>query len=653
MKILYAVMLTLLVTLCVYGQSSPSPKDTTYVFNLLKKGEAVEKKNITDALAFYRKAFAYSKKTNNTKGYFDSVRLLAYALNNLGQHDEALKIAKGALRKARQDTSKRNIGLSHFAIASTSLYTGDYETAIANYKEAAGYLRATGNKANEAAINQNLGYIYAEQHMFGKAIEYYRKSLAYDTTASDRRAVAVDYFSIGVALDSDGKISESKKFYLKALEYVDQENDLDFMISIYNNISGQYNREARYDSAMYYQKEALRMSRELGSPRHELHLLAMMAETQNLLKNYSEATRLLDQSHAIAQKSNASLREFRNIYAEYATASEGRGDYKAATRWLNKYVESNDSLITQDNKELLQDYEVKLKKAESAQQLAEKERQIDQLEFKSERQKFWLLVAALAGFVVMGGLLFAYLYAHQRRLAANSALVAAQRENELAIVQSELQGQKKERLRISKEMHDDLGASLTAIGLLSEVAKRRMGAETTPEIEKISSISAEMVTAMNEIIWSLNNKNDSLNGLIAYTRSYASEFIENTNLILRTNVEESPYELTMRGADRRNVFLTVKEALNNVVKHAQATKVTLTILPEKDRLRIEVADDGRGFVAKSEPGTRNGLGNMKDRMREVGGECEIIPSTRGTCVKITYPYPQAPKDKIMQMKYSE
>lgn len=638
----------------VFGQPTPNPRDTTYVFRLLEKGEALENKKTDVALKYFQKAYDFSKKKNYTKGYFDSVRLLAYNLNNLGRHDEAQVIADEALRRAKQDTSRRNLGLSYFAVANTALFKGNYSQAIPNYHQAARYMKAIGKLGNVAVVNQNLGYIYLRQKMYEKALEYYGRALAYDSTdKSDPRSVAIDYQSIANVLSGQEKMEESRAYLLKALQYAKQEKDLNLMIPLYDNLSWHYHNESKYDSAMYYQREGLRMSRELGNPSHELHMLMMLALSHNRTEKHTQAIALLDKAYAIAQRDKAGYAELRNIYGEYSIANESLGNYKAATEWLNLYIDTNDSMNNEGIKTMLQEYELKIDKAENRERLAVKQQRIDQLELKDERQKFWLLVAALAGFVVIGGLLFAYLYAHQRRLVADSALLAAQRENELATVQSELQGQKKERMRISKEMHDDLGASLTAIGLLSEVAKRRGGAEAIPEIEKISTISAEMVTAMNEIIWSLNTKNDSLNGLIAYTRSYASEFIDNTDLLLRTHVAESPYELTMRGADRRNVFLTVKEALNNVVKHAQASEVRLTIQPEKDQLLIEVRDNGRGFVASIGPSTRNGLGNMRDRMREVGGECEIISSVKGTSVKITYPYPFVPKTKIMQMQYSE
>ena len=652
-KRLYILLLILPVALRGFGQSSVSPKDTTYVFKLLEKGEALERKNTAEAIKYYRKAYDFSIKKNYTKGYFESIRQLAYSLDNLGRHDEARKVAGAALRKAKQDTSRRNLGLSYFALAANAMYRGDYKEAIPYYHQAAKYMRAIGKKSNVAVINQNLGHVYYRQRMYDKAIEYFEKALAYDTTKQDRRSVGIDYFSIGNALNNQEKVAESRAYYKKALEYIDPKNDLDFMTTLYGNLSNQYRVEAKYDSALHYQSKALRMSRELGNPRREQHILMLLALIKNRMKEHRQALKILDEAYAIAQKNKLGLHEFLNIYSEYAIAHQGLKNYKEAVGWLNTYVDTNDSLDNQEIKILLEDYEVKLKEAESRQALAEKQRRIDQLQLADERKSFWLLAAALLGFIIIGGLLFAYFYAHQRRLAADNALLAAQREGELAVAKSELDGQRKERHRISKEMHDDLGASLTAIGLLSEVAKRKMGPETTPEIEKISSISAEMVTAMNEIIWSLNNKNDSLNGLIAYTRSYASEFIDNTDLELRTDVEESPYELPMRGPDRRNVFLTVKEALNNVVKHAQASEVRLTIRPEDDQLFIEVSDNGRGFKPSDSPSSRNGLGNMRSRMEEAGGSCEIVSSGRGTCVTITYPYPQVPESKIMQMQYSE
>ena len=283
MQINLRLIVTLLLILSKpdsYGQSNGSPTDTSYVVELLKKGEAIETKKSATALNYYEKAYAFSKKINYTKGYFESVRLMAYLLNNLGRHDEAKKIAQAALQKAKQDTSKRNLGLSYFALANTALFAGNLNEAVPHYRQAAHLMRLIGKLKNVAVINQNLGYIYEQQRMYPQAVEHYRRALAFDSTdKQDRRSIAVDYFSIANVLSKQKRVGESRQYYRKAKRWIDPKNDLDFMINLYNNMGYQYADEARYDSALYYQREALRISRRLGNPRHELHLLMALAQT--------------------------------------------------------------------------------------------------------------------------------------------------------------------------------------------------------------------------------------------------------------------------------------------------------------------------------------------------------------------------------------
>lgn len=644
-------VLTLFVVLRVPGiaQPVPSPTDTSYVSTSLKKAQELENNKPQVALNYYQRAYEVAKRTGFTKGYFETIRLYAYTLNNVGRHADARRLGKEAVERAKSDTSNRHKSLGYFVLASTASFEGKLKEAVPFYQKAAEYLLRSDKPENVSPVYQNIGLIYEQQGLYPQALEYYNRALQIDLTDKDHpRHVAADYNSLGGIYLKQKKYALSKAYYLKARQLIDPEKDLDFIISLYNNIGYLFSAQTKYDSALHYLQEGLRLSRVMKNPRHELHMLMILAQTNTQMGRYQQARQLLNQSNAIAQRTNAGLSELGNIYREYIVANYGLEDYKAALGWMDKYMGVKDSLSNEDTKQLLQEYELKLKQAEAAQKLAEKQRQITQLEAQRKRQSLWLLVALLGVGVVSTGLGLGFLYYRQRQRTAANALLATVREGELAVVQSELLGQQKERLRISKEMHDDLGASLTAIGLLSEVMKTRMGAAATPEVEKISSISSEMMTSMNEIIWSLNTKNDNLNGLIAYIRAYASEFIDNTSLLLKTEVAESSHDISIRGADRRNVFLTVKEALNNVVKHAQATQVTLSIQPEPDQLRIEVRDNGRGISLNGKASSRNGLSNMNHRMAESGGTCVIASSSAGTCVQITYPYASVSAEKLKQ-----
>lgn len=630
-----------------YAQSSYRT-DTSYVNELLKKGEKVEASKPTVALTYYSNAHKLAQKIDYKKGYFLSVRHLVYALNNMGRSKEARTIAEVSLQQAKRDTSKLDLAASYFSLAMTSYVQGDLKQAVHGYHQAAYYLRLLNDNSRLWSIYNNLGLVYKEQKLYDQAIDYFNKASTITLVSPPLKPyVGMVLSNIAITYSEQRNTKAARAYYQKARRWVDPA-DLDMLATLYNNIGEQFFQETQYDSSFQYHRQALLFSRKLNNPLLELHQLIRLASIHNALGQYEQAESLLKQAAGMVRKTDNDPTELRNMYEQYTVLSKAQRNYRAAFQWLTKYEALEDSLDNRETKTLLQEYEVKLKQAEAGQKLAEKQRRITQLEADRQRQNLWLLVAVLTAAVIGLALVFSYLYYRQRQRTAANALLAAEREHELAVVQSELRGQRKERLRISKEMHDDLGASLTAIGLLSEVMKTRMGTATTPEVEKISTISADMVTSMNEIIWSLNTQNDNLNGLIAYIRAYASEFLENASLTLRTQVQESPRDVSIRGTDRRNVFLTVKEALNNVVKHAQATQVTLVIQPEASQLQIDVCDNGRGFTANGQVNQRNGLVNMRNRMAESGGTCAILPSPTGTCVHITFPYLPVPTEEIRQ-----
>ena len=138
---------------------------------------------------------------------------------------------------------------------------------------------------------------------------------------------------------------------------------------------------------------------------------------------------------------------------------------------------------------------------------------------------------------------------------------------------------------------------------------------------------------MNELIWAMNEKNDTLEDLLFYARAYAAEYAEENNLQLHITLSENIPALMLTGEIRRNVFLTIKETLHNIVKHAGAKNVFINIKTTKN-LFITIHDDGTGFKIFNEEG--NGLKNMKKRMETIGGICEII-NNNGVTVNITVP----------------
>ncbi len=178
----------------------------------------------------------------------------------------------------------------------------------------------------------------------------------------------------------------------------------------------------------------------------------------------------------------------------------------------------------------------------------------------------------------------------------------------------------KERTRIAIDMHDDMGAGLSRIKVLSETIKfeNQKGIVDPAHLQKISSYSEEMMDKMGEIVWALNQRNDSVDDLLGYTRAYATDYLTTHDIHCIFHAPAEHAEIFASGEMRRNIFLSVKEALHNVVKHAGATSVDITITISKD-LCILIHDNGKGIDLENTRKFGNGLNNITKRMTEIGG----------------------------------
>ncbi len=202
-------------------------------------------------------------------------------------------------------------------------------------------------------------------------------------------------------------------------------------------------------------------------------------------------------------------------------------------------------------------------------------------------------------------------------------------ETQIAVIKA----QQEERNRISADMHDDLGAGMTTISLYSELAKTKLIDNPIPEIEKISSSANELLNKMNAIIWSMNSSNDSLGNMIAYIRSYALEYFEDTGIKCNISIPQNLPTIEVIGEIRRNVFLVIKEALNNILKHAKATEVNITLVKVEDGLTLFIQDNGSGINMDDVRPFGNGLKNMKKRMEDIHVDFKI-ENRNGTLITI-------------------
>jgi signal transduction histidine kinase len=182
--------------------------------------------------------------------------------------------------------------------------------------------------------------------------------------------------------------------------------------------------------------------------------------------------------------------------------------------------------------------------------------------------------------------------------------------------------------------------------LLSELAKQDNNGSNAPmrdQLDDITQKARQVATAMDEIVWTVNPKNDSLPDLASYLADHAREFLRAANVSCRIDMMENLPALPVSAQQRHNLFLAVKEALNNAVKHSRAKEVWLHVTWKNDELSVVVQDNGCGFTDDVERG--NGLANMKTRMESIQGRAEIVTEP-GTGSKIAFVLPLVGKATI-------
>jgi signal transduction histidine kinase len=207
----------------------------------------------------------------------------------------------------------------------------------------------------------------------------------------------------------------------------------------------------------------------------------------------------------------------------------------------------------------------------------------------------------------------------------------------------------RERSRIAQDIHDNLGASLTRISLLSQSAYSELDnpQHTATQLDRIYSTARELTRAMDEIVWAVNPQHDTLDSLASYLGKFAQDFLGPINIRCRLDVPVHlpPWPLTAEV--RHNVFLAFKEALHNVVKHAAASEVLVSLTTQTRAFILAVRDNGKGFSPKAPPAQTdssdrfehgNGLNNMHKRLEQIGGQFTIESALgRGTEVRFTVP----------------
>jgi signal transduction histidine kinase/ligand-binding sensor domain-containing protein len=245
-------------------------------------------------------------------------------------------------------------------------------------------------------------------------------------------------------------------------------------------------------------------------------------------------------------------------------------------------------------------------------------------------QTWWFRFITLAAFMTMVAAVVRYISFRRLRLKLQKL------EQQAAL--------DKERARIARDIHDDIGGRLTEVELLIESANRTPPEKLNGQMRRISVTVRQVGESLDEIVWAVNPRHDTLPHLMDYIGQYAIQFLQTAGIRCRVDFPDEFPQRTVPPETRHNLFLAVKEALNNAARHAQATEMWLRVSLAGNRLEISVEDNGKGFDGATDNFCADGLRNMRRRMEETGGgfQIETKPNV-GTRILLTLQIPSEMK----------
>ncbi len=257
--------------------------------------------------------------------------------------------------------------------------------------------------------------------------------------------------------------------------------------------------------------------------------------------------------------------------------------------------------------------------------------------FNLEEVKYLFIITC---FVILVLLFFVVSFVVIFKKRQNELLLKNQLDEErfkTSLLTQELESNRKlekERERISLDIHDDLGASLSAIKLKAEYIKNMSGnREVETTLSEIAKSTHDISFNMREMMWSLTGGNDTLDSFVIYTKKYVHDFFEYSSIQAQLSIPIIVEDRSMSGLIRRNLFLIVKESCQNILKHSQASKMLFEIILNRNELILEISDNGIGIPKDHKQG--NGLYSISKRAQSMDALFDVKRLEKGTLCSIT------------------
>lgn len=604
-------------------KSNPDAKKTATIYSDLTW--YYSNVSIDSALVYGGKAIQESKKLGDSTliaQVYSDVGAVYFRQGDFLKSKENYLIAYN-IRKFRKDFN----GLAKININLASIYTANqqYKIALKAYFEAIDYFEKTGNLPIVNETKANVGFVFFELKDYQKSIKYINEALKFQLENKQIDRLCASYMTLGNCYLQLKDTIKATQFYNKSLINCKESGDNTGYSRALNNLGAIKTAQNKSKVALQLYKKSLNIRESLNSDLDKASVQLNIAKELINAKKFKEAQICLLTIKKVFEekKSNDNLLlTYNQLIPVYAHLNIP----DSVDFYTDKYVDLKDQLLNGMILKQAAELETKYQTAKKEKLLLEKEAEAKQ------KNSLIIGISLLAFFIALIG----FLIYHQQKLKNKQQKEEYKLKN--AIIKIETQNKLQEqRLTISRDLHDNIGAQLTFI--ISSVDNIKYAFNITNDkldnkLTNISNFAKETIIELRDTIWAMNTNEISFEDLEIRLNNYIEKAKEAKNQIsFAIAVEEVLKTRKLSSVQGMNIYRTIQEAVNNAIKYASATVISINVKQVENQIKITIQDNGLGFdVATIEKG--NGLQNMQKRIKEIGGAFQVFSTNDGTRIEI-------------------
>lgn len=569
-------------------------------------------------------------------GYNEVVNIKGIINDVSGQSDSAcfyftksLKLSKENKFKTLEVRSVNNLGMYYFN-------NGKNSEALKYFFEAVKINSSLpkDKQINESICNNNIGLIYQSMNLFEKALPFHNKALSVRIEKNMIKDQVSSYNNLGICYRNINNNKKALEYFNKGLSIIKQTNDQVEYFKIIENLASVYIDEKKHKKAIEMLLELNNKDRKITiEPKSKLGNFSKLSACYVAIGQSENAIKYCKLGLSII-KSNPSLEIFAtDIYRFYGAANYSIGNDVLGDEYLKKYFELNKKIFSNKTSSNIADLEVKYETEKKEKELLKSKAQIVQKEIETKQITNQLIIATI---IALAFLVIGYLVYRQQK-QKNAQI---QQENKLKAAIAEIENQNKlqeQRLSISRDLHDNIGAQLTFI--ISSVDNVKYGFDITNQkldnkLTNISSFAKDTILELRDTIWAMNSNEISYEDLEIRINNFIEKAkLSQENISFSFAIDESLKTKKLSSVEGMNVYRTIQEAINNSLKYAAANVISVNIKPQTNKTLISIKDNGKGFdIETIEKG--NGLKNMQKRIEEIKGKFDLYSDENGTKIEI-------------------